>query len=234
MADVRPDVVLWCAKQRFGDKPAWSGLRQLLDCADPSMRLIFVSSDGVLPGTTGDYDEQAAPLTMHVASPLAKYTNAKITAERMICSSFHNHCIVRTGPIYGRTVSGAWGARVSKLLVAFRQGEPVDRATNIRRTFSWVDDAAKSLIELAGIDYRGVIHFGPPESNSYFEFAKAVCRVFGFPEPLVRPSVVSDEEVRAGAIRKDTSLNTSLVQRILPHSFRPLSAGLLESYRGSA
>jgi dTDP-4-dehydrorhamnose reductase len=235
-----PDTVLWCAKHTEGTEGSlesemnFVGIRSLIESAKPSMRLIFVSTDGLLPGTQGHYDEDTEPVPIDCDSDVALYTNSKLETEKFISSAWDNHCIVRVGPIYGRSITGEWDSRVSRLVDAFRRGEPVLRATNIRRTFIHVEDLAKAMCELSVSSYKGILHLGPAESLSYFDFATIVAEVFGFSAQLVQPYVVSNEEVIAKAIRVDTSLNTRIAERVLESRFRTLKQGMLDTHKSQS
>jgi len=232
MNTIEPDVVLWCAKHTTDSSERelnLIGLRTLLESASPGMRLIFVSTDGFLPGTDGNYDETTVPAPIDSDSSVAVYTNSKLEAEEFITSSRDNFSIVRVGPIYGRAISGIWDQRVSGLIDAFNRGETVLRATNIRRTFIHVEDLARALVELGQTDYRGIIHLGPTESANHFEFARTVCTVFGFEDRQVEPYFVPDEEISSKAIRADTTLDTRTAERILRTPFRTVTQGILET-----
>lgn len=229
---IEPDVVFWCAKHTSDSSERelnLIGLRSLLESAKSSMRLIFVSTDGLLPGTYGNYDEKTVPVPINSNSSVALYTNSKLEAEGFIASSWGNYCIARVGPIYGRSVTGHWDQRIAGLVEAFNRGEIISRAENIRRTFIHVEDLAKGLVELVTTDYTGIIHLGPTESSCYFDFARTVCTSFQFRENLVHSSTISHEEMDAKAIRADTTLDTQLAKHILQTPFREITQGIVES-----
>jgi dTDP-4-dehydrorhamnose reductase len=143
------------------------------------MRLIFVSTDGVLPGLNGSYTEVVEQSVIMSESPVAQYTNAKLEAERFIMSSIHNYCIIRVGPIYGCSISGVWDQRIASMLDSFEKKKTITRATNILRTFIHVQDLASAICELAVKDIQGICHLGPKKSESYFEFSLEVAKAFG-------------------------------------------------------
>lgn len=233
MTTIEPDVVLWCAKHTADSSEQelnLIGLRTLLERAAPGMRLIFLSTDGLLPGTEGNYDETTVPAPINSDSGVAVYTNSKLEAEKFIASFWDNFSIVRVGPIYGKAISGIWDQRVSGLIDAFNREEGVLRATNIRRTFIHVEDLARALVELGQTDYRGIIHLGPTESANHFEFARTVCRVFGFEDQQVESYLMPDEEISSKAIRADTTLDTRMAARILRTPFRTVTQGMLDTY----
>lgn len=234
MRAAQPEVVIWCAKHTAPALEApilETGLPSLTEAARPGTKLVFVSTDGVLPGTSGRYGEGADTLPVDSGSAVAQYTNAKRNAEQFIASAWDDYSIVRVGPIYGRSSTGEWDARVLGLLEAFRLGETVSRAANIKRTFIQVEDLAAALCELSTSAYKGILHLGPAEPASYFDFARTVAEVSGFPVQRVRPYDVSSEEIRERAIRADTSMDTEWAGRILKTRFRPLQEGMADAAR---
>jgi nucleoside-diphosphate-sugar epimerase len=77
---LRPDVVVWCAS--VGARQPWpqrereesrllAGLDTVLEALDQTGQLIYVSSDGVLPGVGGPHDESCVPVPMAPSVPMA-------------------------------------------------------------------------------------------------------------------------------------------------------------------
>lgn len=109
MKSVQPDIVIWCAKHapESSEVPLNTvGLRTLMKSAKPSMRLVFTSTDGLLLGTDGNYDESVTPVPINANFSAAVYTNAKLEAEKFISDNLDNYCIARVGPIYGESITG--------------------------------------------------------------------------------------------------------------------------------
>ena len=230
MIATKPEAVLWCAK---GNRPQASearlhhgGLRAVIESGPPAMRLVFVSTDAVLPGRQGPYDEHAVADPGAANSAGSPYAAAKFEAEQWVTAVWDNTCVVRISPVYGPSVEGAWDLRVSGLLTQFRQGHPVQRATNLRRTFVHVHDLARSVSELILHDYRGILHLGPAESASYFDFAKAVAEAGGWSPHLAEPYVMPREALAARGIKADTSLDTRIAREDLSMEFRPLGQAM--------
>lgn len=81
MKSVQPDIDIWCAKHapESSELPLNTvGLRTLMKSAKPSMRLVFTSTDGLLLGTDGNYDESVTPFPINANSSAAVYTNSKL------------------------------------------------------------------------------------------------------------------------------------------------------------
>ena len=228
---IRPDVLVWCARHtRAGlDERALHevGLRAALSAAGPDVRLVFVSSDGVLPGARGPCTESAEPAPMINMTPLAQYTNAKIAAEKRIARECGNHCIARVGPIFGRTVQGDLDDRCRTLLENLKRGEICRCPANLWRTRAHVEDLAEALCELAAGNLRGVIHLGPERSESHFTFALAAARAFGYSERLIEPFDIDPDDARRREVRLDTTMDTSLARSTLRVRFRTVSEALV-------
>jgi dTDP-4-dehydrorhamnose reductase len=224
MVHTRPDVVIWCVKHTSPELDERElnhiGLRSVIDHASPRMRLLFVSTDGVLPGIEGPYPETVQPAPMLTDTPVAQYTNSKLDTEQYILSNWQDSCIVRVGPIYGRSVRGGWDPRMAALHGEFEHNRKVTRAANILRTFVQVEDLAHALAELASHDFQGLLHLGPEKSLSYYELALEVAKAWGYPASLVAPAIVSEAEAQLRHIRMDTTMSVGLAKSLLSTPFR--------------
>lgn len=226
---IKPHAVIWCIKrnavgadERTQNEMGLSVLREF----DADQRLVFVSTDGVLPGVRGPYDEATTPQQILLDHPLAAYTNAKLWAEQYVTAHFPRACTVRVGPIYGRSVLGHWDDRVGQIRAELATGRPLSRAANIRRTFIEVQDLAQALVELSGNDVCGLLHLGPATSESHLSFARKVAMVWGLPDNLIEAFSLSEDEVRRRKVRLDTTMSTAKAQQVLQTRFRSVSQGL--------
>lgn len=231
MRALAPDAVVWCAKA--GARPSeaarardeeglLAGLDAVLEGLGATARLVYVSSDGVLPGVGAPHDESAVPVPMASSLPLAAYTNAKLEGEERVRGSGDRHLVVRVGPLYGRGLTGAWDGRTTALRDAWRSDAVVERATNVVRTFLHVEDAAAALAELCRTDRAGTLHLGPKLPASHFAFALATARRLGVPSARVRPVTVTGADAERRGVRLDTSLDTGRARTTLATSFRPV------------
>jgi len=222
-----PDVVIWCAKRNRenDDEQALNetGLCSLVRSVPGTARLIFVSTDGVLPGTGGPHGEEVMPSPFSSDSSVARYTNGKLWAEQWLQSDSplaHTTTIVRTGMIYGRAVSGEWDARTAAVLNDFACGQAFSKADNLLRTFVYVEELASALCELAAIDcIPGILHAGPEHGESHYTFARAIARAWSLPMHLLSPHQIPPEDVKEREVRLDTRLNTSLLRSKLATRF---------------
>lgn len=223
---VNPDVILWCAKHTVPEEDERRlteiGLRAMKASAKPDTRVVFVSTDGLLPGVIGNYDEGSPVVPIEGDSAVAIYTNAKLEAEQWLARNWPNHCIVRVGPIYGRSVTGSWDPRVTALLMDLKACKSLQRATNIYRSFIHVGDLADALCELADHPYHGLLHLGSARAWSYQEFAAQIAKAWGYPDSQVLGEAVPAEEIEARRIRADTSMDTTKARGLLQTVFRPI------------
>ena len=231
LRDVQPDVVIWCVKAREGQdeiRLTQGGLSAVVDAVGHSSRIIFVSTDAVLPGTAGHYGEATVPVESVGMTGLDHYINAKIEAERLIGENSSDFCIVRPGPIFGTGVDGRWDARTHRLLEALGRGERIEQPLNLIRTYAHVQDLAESLSELARLPVNGVLHVGAPTPASHFDFAMAVAHRASFSTRLVRDFEISPEEATGRQVRLDTSMDTSRAAQCLRTRFRSVPEALAE------
>ena len=229
LRELRPDIVIWCAKRTEEpgehDERALleTGLRNLARSVPDTTRLIFVSTDGVLPGTGGPHAEGIIPRPFASDSSIARYTNAKLWAEQWLQTASPlapTTTIVRTGMIYGQAVSGLWDPRTAAVLKDFDSGSGFTRADNLLRTFVHVDELATALCELAATDcIPGIVHAGPQQGESHYTFARAIARAWSLRLDLLRPHRIPPEDVEEREVRLDTRLDTAFLRSKLKTRF---------------
>jgi dTDP-4-dehydrorhamnose reductase len=137
-------------------------------CAASGARLVHVSTDVVFDGTLGrPYREDDEP------TPITEYGRAKLVAERAVARLCPGALIVRTSLIYGgpglepsRHEQDALDAAGGRADIAF--------FTDELRSPVQVGDLAAALLELIGLDERGVLHVAGADSVSRYEFARLV------------------------------------------------------------
>lgn len=216
------DVVIWCLMDRHNEKNLLeNGLKNVVDNLN-GKKFIFVSTDAFAEGN-GNYDENTVMEYYGEQNPLSSYANAKIDGEKLIQKMLSNYVILRTGPIYGKDVSGNWSdLRAVNLKSKLEKGEEVRFHENMYKTFVHVEDLACSLLELSKLDYRGIIHVGPTEKESYYRFNKKIADEMGLNSKLIHKSSISEKESKKLGMPLDTSMNTQKAKRILNTQFREL------------
>jgi dTDP-4-dehydrorhamnose reductase len=225
LAEVRPEAVIHCAA--IGDidqserdpERAWrvnvEGTAHLAGAAAQiGARFIFLSSSTVFDGKSGRYREEDPPMPVNI------YGRTKVAAEhaaRVLCPPA---LVVRISMAYGypRTGGASFLTRVEQ---ALRSGRPTNQPGDEFRTPIDVRTCADALVELAGTPTPGIIHVGPRERISRYDFALKVARRLGVDESLVqdrraqtlpgrapRPKDVSFDTTRAHQVLRTTLLDT--------------------------
>lgn len=233
--EVEPHAMIWCvkARQNADEAKLLGGLTSLLEEAGSVTRIIFVSSDAVLPGRMGRYSEEVTPaLSVGTSSSLARYINAKIEAEMRISESCSDFCIVRTGPIFGQNVGGEWDTRTDGILSALERGEVLRRPVNLVRTYSQVEDLADGLCELVFSNVQGVLHVGAKTSVSHYDFALAIAQRFGYATDRITAFEIPPEDAARRHLRLDTTLDTCRATQCLTTGFRDVYEALAHESRG--
>ena len=182
-------------------------------------RLVHVSSDVVLDGEHGPYDESAP------ATPVHDYGRAKAAAEAIVENLCPTAAIVRTSLIMRLDPPdeiNAW------ILDCLRQRRPITLFTDELRTPVWVQDLAAALLELAGAcgnapAFAGIINVAGPQSLSRYEIGVRIARHFGLDPAGIRAGRSRDSGLQRP---RDCRLDTRLAQGLLRTRLRSFDQGL--------
>lgn len=170
--------------------------------ATQNARLIHVSSDAIFDGRGAPYDESAGP------TPLHAYGEAKAAAERTVLEHYANSVVVRTSLIYGLAEmdhSTAWTA------AALRAGNPVTLFSNQLRNPIWVESLAAACLELAELEFTGVLNVAGEQVLSRAAFGVRLLDRWGITQ---RDTLtIADDE--SGRWPLDCTLDLSLAGRVL-------------------
>ena len=183
---------------------------------------VYISSDYVFNGVTGNYREGDSP------DPVNHYGESKLLAEqyaRQLCSRL---LIVRT-TIFGLKLPPRIGM-MENLVGALRRGRPITRFVDQYFTPLYTGQFSDIILQLVEIGATGLFHIGPSEKVSRFEFAQQVAEIFAPGCSEIRP--VSFQQIDGLARRpRDTSLISGAVQEKLGIQPPDLRAGLLRLQR---
>ncbi len=156
--------------------------------------LIHISTDYVFDGNANvPYRETDSP------SPLGVYAMTKLEGERAVVKSGCRHLIFRTAWLYScygrnffKTVEAKASGSSSMNVVADQVGTPTYAADLAQAIFHIIDEGM--------LDRTGLYHFSNEGVCSWYDFAKAINRGFGYlcdvrpcrtsdyPSPVRRPS----------------------------------------------
>lgn len=206
VAGVRPAVVVHTAAGRPGDSADFeaintAGSRHIARAAAAcGARLIHISTDALFDGEKGNYVEEDSP------TPITPYGHSKAMAEEEVCASGAEAVIVRTSLIYG------WQPRLARqvrwIVDDLEAGKPVRLFTDELRCPVWVESLAAAVVELAGLDYVGVLHVAGAQPLSRYEFGVRLLRFHGLDTGSVIPTCC--REVGAGFPRLRRPLDCTL------------------------
>jgi dTDP-4-dehydrorhamnose reductase len=199
-----PDVVVHTAYRQAEEYLADDVVRATRNVAEASdrvgARIVHLSTDLVFDGEQGaPYREEDEP------RPISAYGQAKLEAE-----SFVSGLVVRTSLLYGKP--GPQEALAARPGATFYVDEV--------RCPTRVDELAAAILELAGLDARGILHLAAADAVSRLELA----RLLGARDPRGAPTPPG----RARNVALDSSRAASLLATRLT-GIREIQGGLLHS-----
>jgi dTDP-4-dehydrorhamnose reductase len=214
--EVQPNVVVHTAYRQNGPD-LWStcatGAAVVARAArDVNARLIHLSSDAIFDGTReGAYTEDDPP------SPITPYGEAKAAAEGMVAEILPTSVIVRTSLLYGGSRLGTHEQLI--LDVADGRADLTFFTDEIRCPIT-VDDLAAALLEVANLDYSGILHIAGPEPISRYDFARLIAAAHGRSPEVLRAGLSSESGLRRP---RHCTLDISRAQRLLHTRLRGVS-----------
>jgi dTDP-4-dehydrorhamnose reductase len=204
---VAPQVVIHTAAHRSGadlQRVNVAGTRRVaLAALQIGARLIHLSTDVVFDGRKGGYVESDPP------SPVNAYGRSKADAETLLAEQMPRATVVRTSLIYG---FASLDHHTRWMLESLRQGRPVQLFADERRCPIWVETLAAALLELATLDYAGVLHVAGGQALNRYEFG---ARLLGF--RCVEPSGVTAALATASGLARplDCTLDVTRAKALL-------------------
>ncbi len=221
----RPDVIIHTAYGGTHDHdPAGvtvMGSRNMAAAAaQTGARLIHLSTDAVFDGERAPYTEDDVPW------PVAPYGRAKAAAEwQVLRVGPANQVIVRTSLIIGLSPPNR---HVNWILQSLRDGAPITLHTDEFRCPIWVADLASALLELAQLDYRGVLHIAGPQRLSRYQIGEKVARWAALdPAGLTAGRVGRRKLLRP----RDVTLDITRARQLLHTPLQSMDEGLAQHDR---
>jgi dTDP-4-dehydrorhamnose reductase len=157
-------------------------------------RLIHLSTDVLFDGRRGNYVESDPP------SPITPYGRSKADAEEVVAELMPQAAVVRTSLLYDFGISDH---QTRWMLETLDQGQTVRLFTDELRCPIWVETLAAALLELATLDYVGVLHVAGGQALDRYEFGTRLLRFHGMDLSGVVP-------VRAAALDLSRPLKCTL------------------------
>jgi dTDP-4-dehydrorhamnose reductase len=215
---IRPDAVIntaaladidWCEKNKEQTyRVNVTGAYHLAKgTSRTGIKYVFFSSDAVFDGKSGSYKEENLP------SPVNYYGWSKATAETEVLWANPDSVIVRISLVLGYPVDEG-NSFIKKLEKQLKKEEPVSAPSQIIRTPIDVRTLASAVVELAGSEYRGIIHLGSLQSIDRYRLTRLIAEKMG-----CDPKLVIEDRKNQGSLsaprHKRGILDVSLAQKIL-------------------
>jgi len=180
-------------------------------------RFFFISTDFVFDGCSETpYVENDSP------NPIQQYGRTKLEAERAIMKLCTDATILRTAVLYGE---GPKARFLNWVLSSLRQGKKVPAYSDQTNCPTLVDDLARAIFTLHSTDKTGLYHAVGRSCVNRYEFARAIARIFHFPEDLVIP-VLSESAPQLAKRPKNCCLSTERLERDIKLQFMTVEEGL--------
>ncbi|MBM3290860.1 MAG: NAD(P)-dependent oxidoreductase [Candidatus Hydrogenedentes bacterium] len=188
-------------------------------CWDHDTRFVFLSTDTVFDGERGMYTESDVP------RPINFYADTKVRAEKAVQEFGGSFVVARVALVMGLPVLGAGNSFVSRMAHALREGRPVTTPANEVRTPVDVITLGRALLELAGHDYRGIVHLSGNDRLNRHEMMQRIAKRLGLPVDLVVAQDPTNIPGRAPRPR-DVSLDNTKAKGVLTTPMVGLDEGL--------
>jgi dTDP-4-dehydrorhamnose reductase len=187
---------------------------QVLVGACSQSRLIYISSDAVFDGETGNYGEEVEP------SPTTAYGKHLVLFEETLRSNCPDHCIIRPSYLYGFSITGL-DKRLSHTKTRLEAQENVEYFSDMYKSPLEVNHAAQAVSYLTQIGHQGIIHVGGAR-KSIFQFHSEAMLALGIPTELLLPTQMP----RDGNFQRDTSLDTTLMVQLMRQPHKSIAQSL--------
>jgi len=226
---LEPNIVIHAASETNVDKcetekeHAWKtnveGTRNIAEaCKNVGSKLIYISTDYVFDGEKGLYTEVDKP------NPVNYYGLTKLEGEKKVIQYCKNYAIMRTSVLYGWH---PWKQNFATWVInQLKQDKEINVVDDHYNTPTLADNLAEMAVEVAEKDLRGLYHASGRERISRYEFAKQIAKTYNLNAELVKPVKMSQLTVWIAKRPRDSSLNTSKIQKQLKTKPLNITEGL--------
>ncbi len=229
----KPDVIIHTAAQTRVDacEKDPKGCRELNElgtrflaeaAAQAGSRFIFISTDLVFDGKRGYYSEEDIP------NPLSTYAQTKRAAEKIVLKTCPNAVVARIAILYGKSPQHRYSFS-EWLRKSWQMGRPTPLFYDQFRTPIWVENLADALLELAELDFTGIVHLAGLTRIDRLRFAEILAEIVGADKNLLVPRSMFDDQPAAPRPR-DVSLKIDRARSILHTPFLSVEEGLTLAY----
>jgi len=201
-----------CEKQpEYAHKVNVQGTRNIAKaCQKAETKLIYISTDYVFNGETGNYIEEDK------TNPINTYGLTKLQGERETKNNCKNYLILRTSVNFG------WHQHKSNfatwIIASLRQGKTINVVTDHYNTPTLTDNLAQVIVETIEKDVTGVYHTSGSERISRYNFARKIAEIFNLNPKLIKLIKMKDLETSGIWLAKrpaDSSLSIFKIQNVI-------------------
>lgn len=148
---------------------------------DRAVQPIFLSSDLVFRGDTGNYAEDDP------REPITEYGRQKKEVEDFILGMRRPFLVIRLSKLYSLDADDP--SPVGQTVRALRAGRTVRAATDQVVSPTWVVDAVKAVDVLVGRKLTGIYHVAAPQRFTRYSLAMTTARLMGAEQQVERCSI---------------------------------------------
>lgn len=188
-------------------------------CAEYDTRLILCSTDAVFDGRQGGYDENDVP------RPLSVYAETKVAGEQAVLARGKGMIVARLALVTGLPLIGAGNSFMARMIASLEDGKDVAFPENEVRTPIDVITLGRSLLELAGGDYSGILHLAGSSRLDRYAMGVRIATRLGYAAERIA-STHSNEIAGRAARPDDASLNNPKARQVLDTPMLEFDAAL--------
>ena len=171
-------------------------------CAGVGGRMIYFSSDSIFDGRKGKYVEEDLP------EPLHFYGHTKVQGEKTVQQGGDDWVIIRPSLVVGLPVLEAGNSFLWRMIKELKQGRTVAFPQQEIRSPLDAITLSRAVLELAGNNYRGVLHLSGNDAMNRFDMAQRIVDKLGYPSESVIDKKPVVDSGRAKRPRDVSLLNT--------------------------
>lgn len=176
-------------------------------------RILYISTDYVFDGKTGNYSED------HIPDPLTVYGKSKVSGEQQgFKVAKDNFIVIRTAALYNDS-----SKFIEYLGTNLSNGQAVSCYTNTYYSPTYYVDLLGTLEALLSKNHDRQIYHVCGSRISRYEFAELVAEAYRYDVSLVRPALRPSEN---WFLLPDLSLSSSVTQSLLNYRQTPHEVAL--------
>ncbi len=192
------------------------------DLVHLGIKPVFVSTDNVFDGTSGNYNETDKP------EPIVTYGQQKYEVEKFIQEHCREYCIVRLSKVFG--LKPGDGTLFSQWHDQLCRGQQIRVADDQIITPVWIGDLVEGFSRLVSSDLNGLYHLCGTESLNRSALLNKLTDIMG-PGLKLKPNVVELGINDFGLAERrplNVSMNSTKIQKDTGMVFHTLSELLLK------